>query len=473
MTAIDLSLVLPCYDEAAHLRRSVAEIVDVLEQTRWSWEIVFVDDVSRDDTRAVIGELCAADPRLRAVFHERNRGRGAAFKTGFRAASGRTTGFIDVDLEVHARYIPALVALVDERDVDVATGRRYYNLRQTGALHRALLSWVYRRLCAVLLNVGVRDSETGCKFFNRATASDVVLGSESDGWFWDTEVMVRAALAGLVVHEMPVLFLRRRDKQSTVRVLSDSIAYLRALVRFRRSTGFTFAGTAPIYWSGIGYDLVMRALYGRQYASLYGDVAWRIPAGASVVDVCCGTARLYRDHLRGQVGSYLGLDVNPHLVMAARRKGVPVRHFDVRTDPIPVADYVVMCSSLYHFGATADALLARMRAAARKGVIVSEPVRNLSQMPIIGRLSARLTNPGVGDFAGRYDLETFRRFAYANDVVEVWRPKGARNAIAVFPPGPGVADRKTRPVGDTATAPVERGPVRTRLRTALALLGGG
>jgi glycosyltransferase involved in cell wall biosynthesis len=104
MTAIDLSLVLPCYDEAAHLRRSVAEIVDVLEQTRSSWEIVFVDDVSRDDTRAVIGELCAADPRLRAVFHERNRGRGAAFKTGFRAASGRTTGFIDVDLEVHARY---------------------------------------------------------------------------------------------------------------------------------------------------------------------------------------------------------------------------------------------------------------------------------------------------------------------------------------------------------------------------------
>jgi hypothetical protein len=94
-------------------------------------------------------------------------------------------------------------------------------------------------------------------------------------------------------------------------------------------------------------------------------------------------------------------------------------------------------------------------------------------MPIIGRLSARLTNPGVGDFAGRYDLETFRRFAHANDVVEVWRPKGARNAIAVFPPGPGVADRKTRPVGDTATAPVERGPVRTRLRTALALMGGG
>jgi len=432
VSGVDLSLVVPCYDEVGHLRQSVAEVVEVLEQTRWTWELVFVDDASRDDTRAVIRELCATDPRLRAVFHERNRGRGAAFKTGFQAATGAITGFVDIDLEVHARYVPALVTLVERHGVDVATGLRYYVLRQTGGLHRAMLSWVYRRLCGLLLNAGVRDSETGCKFFKRATASDVVLGAEHDGWFWDTEVMVRAALADLVVHEMPVLFLRRRDKQSTVRVLPDSIDYLRALVRFRRSAGFTLAGVSPIYWSGIGYDLAMRLLYRGQYASQYGDVAQRIPAGASVVDVCCGTARLYRDHLRGRVGSYLGLDVNPHLVMAARRDGARVRRFDVRVDPIPPADYVVICSSLYHFSATADALLARMRAAARKAVIVGEPVRNLSQLPVVGRFAAALTNPGVGELAGRYDLESFRRFAHANDAVEVWCPPGARNAIAVF-----------------------------------------
>jgi glycosyltransferase involved in cell wall biosynthesis len=432
MSAVDLSLVVPCYDEAGHLRQSVAEVVEVLEQTGRTWEIVFVDDASRDDTRVVIGELCAGDPRLRAVFHERNRGRGAAFKTGFRAATGRITGFIDIDLEVHARYIPSLVARIERHGVDVATGRRSYVLRQTGGIHRAMLSWCYRRLCAILLNAGVQDSETGCKFFKRETATAVVLGSESDGWFWDTEVMVRAVLADLVVHEMPVLFVRRFDKQSTVRLLPDSIAYLRALLRFRRAAGFTLAGTSPVYWSGIGYDLAMRALYRRQYARLYGDVAARIPAGASVVDVCCGTARLERDHLRGRVQSYLGLDVNPHVVRAARRGGARARRFDVRTDPIPPADYVVMGSSLYHFRATADALLARMRAAACEAVIVSEPVRNLAQLPVVGRLAAALTNPGVGEFASRYDLDSFRRFARANDAVEVWCPDGARNAIAVF-----------------------------------------
>src|SRR6185295_10791338 len=99
------------------------------------------------DTRALIHEACAADARCRAVFHPANRGRGAAFKTGFAASAGRVTGFLDLDLEVHARYIPALVNEILRHDADVVTGRRHYRLRQTGGLHRAAMSWAYRRLC--------------------------------------------------------------------------------------------------------------------------------------------------------------------------------------------------------------------------------------------------------------------------------------------------------------------------------------
>jgi SAM-dependent methyltransferase len=303
-------------------------------------------------------------------------------------------------------------------------------LRQTGGLHRAALSWIYRRLCGLLLNAGLQDTETGCKFFKRATATDVVLGAASDGWFWDTEVMVRAVLADLVVVEMPVLFVRRFDKASTVRLIPDSIDYLRALHRFRRAAGLTLVGVSPVYWTGVGYDLAMRALYRGQYRRLYADVAERIPAGASVVDLCCGTARLHRD-LRGRAGSYLGVDVNPHLVTAARRRGARVRRADVRTDPIPPADYVVLCSSLFHLAAGADALVARMRDAARDAVVVSEPIRNLTQRPVVGRLAAALSNPGAGEYAHRYDLASFRRFAEANGAIEVYCPPGARNAIAV------------------------------------------
>ncbi|MGH7893928.1 MAG: glycosyltransferase family 2 protein, partial [Candidatus Binatia bacterium] len=104
---LDLSIVVPCYDEAPHLAASTVRLLEILDQTRWQYEIMFVDDCSRDDSRRVIQELCAAHPRCRSLFHERNRGRGGAFKTGFAATTGRVTGFLDIDLEVDALYIPA------------------------------------------------------------------------------------------------------------------------------------------------------------------------------------------------------------------------------------------------------------------------------------------------------------------------------------------------------------------------------
>jgi glycosyltransferase involved in cell wall biosynthesis len=432
----DLSLVVPCYNEAGHLRASVAAVLEVLDQMRWDYEVVFVDDASRDDTRRVIEELCAASDRCRAVFHERNRGRGAAFKTGFAASSGRVTGFIDIDLEVHASYVPPLVNLVERHGQDVATGYRYYLLRQTGAVHRFLLSQVYRAVLKALLDCGVRDTETGCKFFRRETAGAVVLGSDADGWFWDTEVMARAALADLRITEWPVLFLRRWDKASTVRLLPDTWRYLVELHRFRPKVGLSLLSKSPIYWTCVGYDAVMRVLYGRGYRQSYADVAARIPDGASVVDLCCGTGRLGLDFLLPRGCEYVGLDFNGHFVMGVRKRGGRARFWNALTDPVPEADYVVMCSSFYHFREIADDVLARMRAAARAAVIVSEPVENVSasRSRLVAGVARALTNPGVGAHGARFDLEGFRAFAARHGAAELaWRP-GDRNAVAVFPP---------------------------------------
>jgi glycosyltransferase involved in cell wall biosynthesis len=431
----DLSLVVPCYNEARHLRASVRSVVAVLEATGWRWDIVFVDDGSQDDTRALIRDMCAADARCRAVFHERNRGRGAAFKTGFAASAGRVTGFLDIDLEVHARYIPSLVAEIERHGADIATGRRHYLLRQTGGLHRAAASWAYRRLSDVLLALDLEDSETGCKFFRRETAGPIVLASANDGWFWDTEVMARARLAGLRIKEVPVQFLRRADKSSTVRFWRDSWGYLRALHAFRGVIGLSRRTKSPVYWTGHGYNLVMRALYGGEYERTAAAVAARIAEGASVVDVCCGTAQLYRDFLRARGCRYLGLDFNGDFVMHARRRGADVRWFNLLTDAIPAADYVVICSALYQFADRADEVVTKLRRAAGRALIVSEPVRNLSQLPgSLGRVAAALTNPGVGDgHLQRFDLASFSALVDRHGGRIVHAP-GARNALAELPP---------------------------------------
>ena len=109
----------------------------------------------------------------------------------------------------------------------------------------------------------------------------------------------------------------------------------------------------------------MRVLYGRYYAARDAAVAAHISDGASVLELCCGPARLYLRELRGRVGSYVALDASERFVKRLRSLGVDARRADVATAELPVADIVVMQASLYQFEPDAEAIVRRMRAAAR------------------------------------------------------------------------------------------------------------
>jgi glycosyltransferase involved in cell wall biosynthesis len=232
-----VSVVLACYNEEQVLAASFEEIKDTLDDLGRPYEILFVDDVSRDRTREVIREVVAAHPGIdvRVILHERNQGRGATVTDGFRAAKGEIVGYLDVDLEVHARYIPSLVRAI-EQGADVATVRRIYAF-QLRSLDRYVMSRGYSFLVRRLLGVPIHDTETGYKFFRRERLLPVLDEIEDGGWFWDTEFMVRALRHGLRLVEIPGAYVRRRDKTSTVSGLRDSVAYFRKLVRFRRALG--------------------------------------------------------------------------------------------------------------------------------------------------------------------------------------------------------------------------------------------
>jgi glycosyltransferase involved in cell wall biosynthesis len=229
-----VSVVLACYNEAEHLEASFAEIRETLTQTGWPFQILLVDDLSRDSTREILRRIVDSHPHLdlQLILHETNRGRGATVTDGFRAARGAIVGYLDVDLEVHCRYIPSLVRAI-ERGADVATVRRIYAL-QIRSLDRYFMSRGYSFLVRHLLGVPFRDTETGYKFFRRETLLPVLDEIADEGWFWDTEFMARAARRGLRVVEVPGAYIRRQDKASTVRGVRDSAVYFRQLLRFRK-----------------------------------------------------------------------------------------------------------------------------------------------------------------------------------------------------------------------------------------------
>lgn len=206
----------------------------MLEEMRRPYEIIFVDDVSRDGTRGILASIAAAHPdTVRVLLHEANTGRGQTVTDGFRMARGAIAGYLDVDLEVHARYIPSLVKAI-ERGADVATVRRIYAF-QLRSLDRYAMSRGYSFLVRRMLGVSLRDTETGYKFFRRERALPVLEEIRDPGWFWDTEFMVRAVRRGLTVAEVPGAYIRRFDKTSTVSGMRDSLRYFGKLVAFRRA----------------------------------------------------------------------------------------------------------------------------------------------------------------------------------------------------------------------------------------------
>lgn len=232
-SAPDLTLVVACYNEEPILERSVAETFQVLDLLRLTSEVIFVDDASRDRTREIIDRIIAAHPNrlLRKIEHPQNVGRGGAVTDGIRAARGRLVGFLDIDLEVHARYIPTCVLALEEGH-DVATALRVYKFYWRG-VDRWVLSKGYRALVRATMATPLQDTETGFKFFRREAILPILDATEDRGWFWDTEVMVRAYYAGLRIIEIPALFVRRFDKVSTLNPIPDAIDYFGKLWRFR------------------------------------------------------------------------------------------------------------------------------------------------------------------------------------------------------------------------------------------------
>jgi SAM-dependent methyltransferase len=182
----------------------------------------------------------------------------------------------------------------------------------------------------------------------------------------------------------------------------------------------------------------MRVLYGRYYAARDAAVAAHIPDGSSVLELCCGPARLYERELRGRVGAYVALDASERFVARLRRRGVDARRADVATAELPVADVVVMQASLYHFLPAAEAIVRRMRAAARASVIVAEPVRNLasSRHGLLARLGAGAAATAAGAQPRRFDAQSLRalmRDSCADDAIAFCGPiAGGREHLYVL-----------------------------------------
>jgi glycosyltransferase involved in cell wall biosynthesis len=199
-----VSVVIPAYNEIA----TIEEIVRHVEAVAIEKEIVVVDDLSTDGTREKLEELEAAG-RVRLCKHERNRGKGAALRTGIAATSGEVILVQDADLEYDPRDYPRLLQPIEEGKADVVYGSRFAG----GQSHRVLYFWhsLGNKLLTLLSNMftglNLTDMETCYKVFR----SDVIksIEIEEDRFGFEPEITAKIAKIGCRVYEVGVSYSGR------------------------------------------------------------------------------------------------------------------------------------------------------------------------------------------------------------------------------------------------------------------------
>ena len=229
---IDLSVVIACYNEEEHLSQSVPSLIGFLETMKINYEIIIIDDLSQDNTRKIITNLAKTYPLIRYYFNEKNIGRGGTVTEGMIKSKGKYTGFLDIDLETPPWYIlPAYHFL--KKGYSVVNAHRVYKLGLKSVL-RAILSRGYVCLNKSLLGIPFKDTEAGFKFFNTKKILPLLKEVEDKGWFFDTEIMVKAYYKKYKIKMLPTLFIKRKGKTSTVNIFSDSFEYFIKLLKFRK-----------------------------------------------------------------------------------------------------------------------------------------------------------------------------------------------------------------------------------------------
>lgn len=204
----DVSAVMPAFNEQANLEQSVGRTADALAAHARTFEIIVVDDGSRDDTPALLERLKATQPNLRVVRHPVNRGYGAAVRSGFDAARLPWVFLMDADNQFDPEEVALLLAHAD--DADIVAG---YRRHRRDPLPRRLNAWAFFTLVRLLFGRLVRDVNCAFKLIRRDLLAQMDL--QAEGALINTELLVLARQLHARVVEVPVHHYARRSGKQT------------------------------------------------------------------------------------------------------------------------------------------------------------------------------------------------------------------------------------------------------------------
>jgi hypothetical protein len=212
--AVEVSVVLPAYNEETTIEHTVRTTIETLERflPEGSFEVIVAEDGCEDRTPEIADRLAAEDDRVRHFHSDERLGRGGALERAFEAAEGETLAYFDTDLATDMQHLEELIESVRTDGYEVVTGSRWIEGEEADRpAKRGVPSKGYNWLVRTVLRSDLRDHQCGFKAFDREALFELLETVDDRHWFWDTEVLTYAQRRGYRVKEFPVQWTPKGD----------------------------------------------------------------------------------------------------------------------------------------------------------------------------------------------------------------------------------------------------------------------
>ena len=231
--AVALSVIIPAYNEARRLPPHVGSVLAYLREHYPAFELIVVDDGSRDETAAAVGTALAGEPRARLLEYRPNRGKGYAIRTGVLASHGAVVLFLDADLSTPIEEIPTALERLEQADIVIGSrDLPASDIRAQPPVYRRLASEIFRWLRYLMVGLWrISDTQCGFKAYRGPVARQLFALAQVDRFMFDVEILYLAERAGLRIREMPVRWTA--SPGSTVRFWDGLVDMIRDLWRIR------------------------------------------------------------------------------------------------------------------------------------------------------------------------------------------------------------------------------------------------
>jgi len=200
------SIIIPAYNESLRLGATLDAILAYAEQKRWEWELIVVDDGSRDTTKEIVQACVQKNPRVRLLENPGNHGKGYSVRNGMLQGKGEILLFSDADLSSPIEEAEKLFAAI-QNGADIAIGSRWLDpglLTRKQPIYRRILSRIFNLSLRLVLGLKFKDTQCGFKAFSRRAAQAIFPPQKVERWGFDPEIIYVAQRLGFKIAEVPV-----------------------------------------------------------------------------------------------------------------------------------------------------------------------------------------------------------------------------------------------------------------------------